>query len=130
MIGFVAIAVGLFAAYWIYLSLRPLFEKGSFSAEDWAHLEDESTMLLARRDRLIAELRDIEFEAALNKVDLQDLEALRQRYENEAVSVMGILETDVDHFGDRIESDIAEVSTRRATNVKSDPGASTPEVNS
>ena len=113
MVLFVAIAVGLFATYWIFLALRPLVEKGAFSAEEWSQLEDESTMLLARRDRLIEELRDIEFEAALNKVELQDLEALRRRYENEAVNVMGMLESDVGQFGDRIESDIAQVSTRR-----------------
>ena len=113
MVLFVAIATGLFAAYWIFLALRPLVEKGAFSAEEWAQLEDESTMLLARRDRLVEELRDIEFEAAMNKVELQDLEALRRRYENEAVNVMGMLESDVGQFGDRIESDIAQASSRR-----------------
>ena len=70
MFLFLAIAFGLFAVYHIYLS-RPL-RRGSFSAEDWAQLEDESTALLGH-DRLIEELRDIEFEAALNKVDGQDL---------------------------------------------------------
>ena len=41
--------------------------KGVFSAEDWAQLEDEASELLVQRDRLIEELRDIEFEAATRR---------------------------------------------------------------
>ena len=113
MILFMAIAMGLFAAYWIYLSMRPLGEKGAVSAEDWAQLEDDSSALLSRRDRLIDELRDIEFEAALSKIDPRDLEALRSRYENEAVNLMGALEDNVGQYKDRIEADISEVQRRR-----------------
>jgi hypothetical protein len=119
MFLFFAIAMGLFAFYRIYLSLRPLGERGAFSAEDWAQLEDESTALLTRRDRLIEELRDIEFEAALNKVDGKDLDFLRRRYENEAVHLMGALETKVGEFEERIESDIAgALKTRRSSKKK------------
>ena len=109
---FLAITMGIFAVYWIYLSVRPLAEKGVFSAEEWSQLEDDSSKLISRRDRLIEELRDIEFEAALNKVDPRDLAALKQRYEVEAVKVMGALEEEVDRFGERIEADISGVLKR------------------
>ena len=98
--------------------MRPLGEKGAVSAEDWAQLEDDSTKLLSRRDRLIEELRDIEFEAALNKVDPRDLEALRNRYENEAVILMGALEDEVDQYQARIEEDISGMKGGRRTQLK------------
>ena len=106
MLIFVAVATGLVATYWLVLTLRPLSEQRVFSAEDWARLEDDSMDLLARRDRLIEELRDIEFEASLDKIDDKDLETLRTRYEDEALQLMGRLEAEHHDFGDRIESDI------------------------
>ena len=122
MVLSLAIGTGLLASYWIYLSLRPLAEKGQVSAADWARLDDDSTELLAKRDRLIEELKDIEFEAALNKVDGRDLELLRQRYESAAVDVMGELEDEVSQYGSRIEADIGQVRHRR--NLGDDaPGA-------
>ncbi len=111
MFLFLSIAAGLTACYWIYLALRPLAEKGVFSAEDWAQLEDEASELLTKRDRLIEELRDIEFEAAMTKVDPRDLEALKQRYENEALKLMSEMEAGVDEYRDRIESASAKRSS-------------------
>ena len=113
MVLSLAIGTGLLASYWIYLSLRPLAEEGQVSAADWARLDDDSTELLAKRDRLIEELKDIEFEAALNKVDGHDLELLRKRYESAAVDVMGELEDEVNQYGSRIEADINQAGQRR-----------------
>ena len=113
MLLFLSIAAGLTSCYWIYLALRPLAEKGVFSAEDWAQLEDEASELLVQRDRLIEELRDIEFEAAMTKVDPRDLEALKERYEDEALRLMSRMEAGVDEYRDRIESAIASRGPRK-----------------
>ena len=109
----VAIATAIFATYWLYMSLRPLGEEGTVSAADWARLEDDSTELLAKRDRLVEELRDIEFEAAMDKVDGADLAALKERYELAAVDVMGELEDEVNQYMDRIEADMGGLSSKK-----------------
>ena len=127
MVLSLAIATGLLASYWIYLSLRPLAEEGKVSAAEWARLEDDSTELLAKRDRLIAELKDIEFEAALNKVDGHDLELLRQRYESAAVDVMGELEDEVNQYNQRIESDIGQAGLKTTGSHGSDIDSSAGE---
>jgi len=127
MLLFLSIAAGLASCYWIYLALRPLAEKGVFSAEDWAQLEDEASDLLVQRDRLIEELRDIEFEAAMTKVDPRDLQALKERYEDEALKLMSRMEADVDEYRDRIESAIAEKgkTKRRSKSESETQGAAT-----
>ena len=112
MLIFVAVAAGLVSLYWLAMTLRPLGEKKVFSAEDWARLEDDSVALLERRDRLIEELQDLEFEASLDKIGDEDLAALRQRYEREALNLMGKLEDDVGDFGGRIEADIESLFDR------------------
>ena len=112
MLIFVAVAAGLVSVYWLAMTLRPLGEKKVFSAEDWARLEDDSVALLERRDRLIEELQDLEFEASLDKIGDEDLAALRQRYEREALNLMGKLEDDVGDFGGRIEADIESLFSR------------------
>ena len=106
MLIFVAVAMALVSAYWLVLTLQPLAERRTFSAEDWARLEDDSLDLLARRDRLIEELRDIEFEASMGKIEDADLEILRARYEDEALQLMGRLEAEHEDFEDRIAGDI------------------------
>lgn len=106
MLIFVAVAMALVSAYWLVLTLQPLAERRTFSAEDWARLEDDSLDLLARRDRLIEELRDIEFEASMGKIEDSDLEVLRARYEDEALQLMGRLEAEHENFEDRIAGDI------------------------
>ena len=112
MLIFVAVAAGLVSLYWLAMTLRPLGEKKVFSAEDWARLEDDSVALLERLDRLIEELQDLEFEASLDKIGDEDLAALRQRYEREALNLMGKLEDDVGDFGGRIEADIESLFDR------------------
>ena len=85
MILFFAIVAGLFALYLFLITGQPLFERGQVTSEEWDRIEDESTELLQRRNRLIEELRDLEFEASLNKIEGADLERLRRRYEKEAL---------------------------------------------
>jgi len=123
MLIFVAVATGLVAVYWLVLTVRPLSEKRVFSAEDWSRLEDDSMELLARRDRLIEELRDIEFEASLDKIDERDLELLRRRYEDEALRLMGRLESEHHNFEDRIAADIEDLLGRIRSRVSSEPDA-------
>ena len=72
--------------------LAPLLESGDISSEEWARLEDRSLELLKRRDRVIEELKDLEFEAAMDKLDERDLGELRQRYRREALSLIEELE--------------------------------------
>lgn len=113
MLLFLAIAAGLVAAWLIVSAVRPLVERGVVSADDWRRLEDESMELLARRDRLVEELRDIELEAALNKLDPRDLAELRARYEAEAVSLVRALDERVEVYQDRIAADVDAASRRR-----------------
>ena len=83
-----ALGAGLFGIYLLVRTVQPLVESGVVTAEEWQRVEDEASTLLNRRDRLIAELRDLEFEAALNKIDASEMDALRVRYEAEALNVV------------------------------------------
>ena len=87
-----AVIAGVGVLYLFYAMLRPLLESGEVSAEEWARMEDESMTLLARRDRAVAELRDLEFEVAMNKVGDQDYQQLWQKYEGEALLLIQQLE--------------------------------------
>ncbi len=104
MLLFLAIGAGLASVYLIAQAVRPLLESTVVTAADWERVEDESADLLARRDRLVDELRDLEFEAALNKVDANDFAALRARYESEAVALVRTLDERAAQFGDRISA--------------------------
>lgn len=108
MLVFIAIAIGLGSIWLLYHSLLPLTERGTVTASEWERIEDESIRLLERRDLLIAELRDLEFEAALNKVGDQDLERLRARYEAEALDVVRQLDEQAEAYTDRIDTDVAD----------------------
>ena len=130
MILFIAILVGLFAAYMVVQSVRPLFE-GGVSADEWQRIEDESMALLVRRDRLVAELRDLEFEAALNKISDADLKRLRARYETEALALVKELEDGADKYGDRIAEQVSALMEGRlpagaVASAASAPAASAP----
>lgn len=87
-----AVLFGLVSMYAFYLTLRPLVEEGQISAEEWERIEDESIALIHRRDRIIDELKDLEFEAEMNKLGSSDLSALRSRYEAEALAVIAQLD--------------------------------------
>ena len=101
-----AVLSGIVVCYFIYLTLRPLLEEGDLSAEEWERMEDESIALLNRRDRIIEELRDLEFEAGMNKVEGKDLEMLRNLYQNEALKVIQELDQQVGHYQDEIQSQV------------------------
>lgn len=106
MLLFLAIAAGLVTAWLIYQAIRPLTERGVVTADDWARLEDESMELLARRDRLVSELRDLEFEAALDKISARDMRELRVRYETEALALSRKLEEGAEVYGERIAAQV------------------------
>ncbi|MCB9542338.1 MAG: hypothetical protein H6703_07825, partial [Myxococcales bacterium] len=118
MLLLLAIAAGLVALYLLAQTVRPLFESGVVTAEEWQRVEDESLTLLQRRDQLLEELRDLEFEAALNKVDARDLDAMRRKYELEAVELDKQLGEQVEQYDDRIaaqvEQTLADAAARRA----------------
>lgn len=106
MLLLLALAVGVVAIYLVVQAVRPLVEKGVVTSEDWSRVEDESADLLNRRDRLVAELRELEFEASMHKIDARDLEALRARYEAEAVEVVRRLDERAEAYETRIDADV------------------------
>ena len=108
MLVFIAIAIGLMSAWMLFHSILPLTEAGTVTASEWERIEDESIRLLERRDLLIHELRDLEFEAALNKVGDKDLKMLRARYEAEALDVVRQLDAQAEAYTDRIDVDVAD----------------------
>ena len=99
-----AVVAGVVSIYMIYLMLRPLFEEGEISADEWNQLEDDSMALLRQRDRVIAELKEIEFEAAMNKLDDRDLTQLRGQYEREALRLIGALEDESAEYAEQLGS--------------------------
>ena len=103
-----AMICGIVVCYFVYLTFRPLLEEGDLSAEEWERMEDESIALLNRRDRIIEELRDLEFEAGMNKVEGKDLEMLRALYQNEALQVIQELDEQVGRYQDQIQNQVNE----------------------
>ena len=87
-----AVIAGVVMLYMVYLMFRPLIEEGEISADEWNRLEDDSLALLRQRDRVISELKEIEFEAAMNKLDAHDLTQLRGQYQREALRLIEELE--------------------------------------
>jgi hypothetical protein len=106
MILFLAIAIGLVSLWLIVQAIRPLVERTVVTAQDWERMEDESIELLNRRDRLVAELRDLEFEAALDKISARDMRDLRVRYEAEALDLSRRLDEGAAHYSDRIAGEV------------------------
>ena len=103
-----AMLCGIVVCYFVYLTVRPLLEEGDLSAEEWERMEDESIALLNRRDRIIEELRDLEFEAGMNKVEGKDLDMLRALYQNEALQVIQELDEQVGRYQDQIQAQVNE----------------------
>jgi len=112
---YIAIATGLAAVYMFIVTLRPLVDQAVVTADDWQRLEDESLDIILHRDRIIEELRDLEFEAAMDKVEQADLDVLRRRYESEALRLMGEIETQIGAYGTRIDADVQDVIDRART---------------
>lgn len=118
MLLFFAIAAGLVAIYLLVQTVRPLVESGVVTAAEWQRVEDESLQLLERRDQLLAELQELEFEAALHKIDARDLEALRARYALEAVELDKRIDARREAYDGRIEAQVeqtlADAARKRA----------------
>ncbi|MEE2645415.1 MAG: hypothetical protein VYD19_10815 [Myxococcota bacterium] len=87
-----AVLLAITALTLLLKSLSPLLDQRSVSAEEWVRLEDDALELLRRRDRLVDELRELEFEAKMDKLDGDDLSDLRQQYRAEALSLMRALD--------------------------------------
>ncbi len=118
MLLFFAIAAGLVAIYLLVQTVRPLVESGVVTAAEWQRVEDESLQLLERRDQLLAELQELEFEAALHKIDARDLEALRTRYALEAVELDKQIDARREVYDGRIDAQVeqtlADAARKRA----------------
>ena len=87
-----AVLLAITALTLLLKSLSPLLDQRSVSAEEWVRLEDDALELLRRRDRLVEELRELEFEAKMDKLDGDDLSDLRQQYRAEALALMRALD--------------------------------------
>ncbi len=115
-----AILVGIVAIYTLYLTLRPIFADAQISSKDWNKIEDDSMALIHRRDRLIEELRDLEFEASMSKVDDKDLEELRTKYEREALALIEELDQKASQYQDLIQSQVQsalqQIQSKKKTN--------------
>lgn len=111
-----AVIAGVFVLYAIYLMLSPLLEEGEISSEEWSRMEDESLAILNRRDRVIAELKDLEFEAAMNKIDDADLSRLKHQYEREALRLIEALDQRASDYADDIQGEIS--ATREAARAR------------
>lgn len=128
MLLFLAIVGGLLSIWLVVLAVKPLVERDVITAEEWQRVEDESMELLNRRDRLLEELRDLEFEAALNKIDPRDLAELKARYEAEAVSVVRELDERVEAYEDRIEADVSTAASKKKRKQKQVEAEVAPEA--
>lgn len=111
-----AVIAGLFVLYALYLTLSPLLEEGEISNEEWSRIEDESLELLNRRDRVIEELKDLEFEAAMNKIDDADLSKLKRQYEREALRLIEALDERASTYQEDIQGEIS--ATREAARAR------------
>lgn len=125
-----AVVAGVVSIYMIYLMLRPLFEEGEISADEWNQLEDDSMALLRQRDRVIAELKEIEFEAAMNKLDDRDLTQLRGQYEREALRLIGALEDESAEYAEQLGSTRPEppAQPEGSSNVQESSPEESPEA--
>lgn len=102
MFLFFAIVAALVTVYLLGRMLAPLTDRSVFTAADLSRVEDESADLLAQRDRLIGELKDLEVEAAMNKIDSTDLSRLRARFEQEALEVVRRMDERAAAYADRL----------------------------
>ncbi len=126
MILSLAVVTGLIALYLLLSSVQPLTEGSVITAEEWQRLEDETLSLIQRRDRVFAEIRELDFESALNKVDARDFKTLKRQYEDEAIEIMDQLQTAFDAYGTRIDSDMeAVIEAARQRRAGSVPAAET-----
>ena len=122
MILFVAIVLAMLSLYLVVSAFQPLTEGEIMTVEEWERLEDETLNLLERRDRVFEEIRELEFESATNKVEPDEFERLRRKYEDQALEIMEKLQVEFDAYGSRIEADtsaIIEAAKRRRDGTQS-----------
>ena len=130
MILSLAVVTGLISLYLLLSSIQPLTEGSVITADEWQRLEDETLALIQRRDRVFAEIRELNFESALNKVDARDFKTLKRQYEDEAIAIMDELQSAFDAYGTRIDSDMEAVilAARERRAGKQTAVTVTPEV--
>ena len=109
----IAVLFGIAALSLLLRSLSPLFDRAVMSAEDWGRLEDESLALLRRRDRLVEELQELEFEAQMNKLGRDDLSDLQRQYREEALALMRTLDQHQEGIEGALKQDLEERSLKR-----------------
>ena len=122
VILFVAIVLAMLSLYLVVSAFQPLTEGEIMTVEEWERLEDETLNLLERRDRVFEEIRELEFESATNKVEPDEFERLRRKYEDQALEIMEKLQVEFDAYGSRIEADtsaIIEAAKRRRDGTQS-----------
>ena len=123
-----AVLTASIALYWIFGSFKPLAEQSVMTVEEWQRLEDETTQLLLKRDRVFAELKELEFERALDKVEPRDYELRRQRYENEALALMDKLSTAFGVYEQRIDDEMTAVVEQARARAKARASSIEPTV--
>ncbi|MBU1431587.1 hypothetical protein KKF91_13675, partial [Myxococcota bacterium] len=114
-----AVAVALVALYFFYTAAQALLGP-PLPARGLG--EDAGMGLIIKRDFLIEELRDLELEAALDKLSEADLAQLKARYEVEAISIIEALEAREGAYAARIEADL-----KRRVEALGEGGAGQPQ---
>jgi rRNA maturation endonuclease Nob1 len=88
--------------------LLPIARSGKSSDSDAARSDD----LLARRDRVYGEIRDLEFDVRVGKVTEEDYRDARERLEVEAARILQALDDRLRVVDDQIEHDVKRLRRR------------------
>lgn len=101
----VALTIGV-AAFVLYPLLRGTSEGGSgrLSTDD----------LLARRDRVYGEIKDLEFDQRVGKVTDDDYRDARERLEVEAARILQALDERLRVFDEQIEREVKQLRAKRS----------------
>jgi hypothetical protein len=70
--------------------------------------------LLARRDRIYVELRELEFDRTVGKLTAEDYDEARTRLETDAARVLRALDARASTVDDEIEREVRELSANRS----------------
>lgn len=85
MITVILLAIILASAYYVAL---PFFRKKTVSQGGSAIKNGRLTDLYARRDNLLAAIKEIEFDREMGKMSVEDFTEMNTRYRREAVAVL------------------------------------------
>lgn len=108
----VSLAIALLTVGFV---LSPLFRRHTSTEEPNETIED----LLAQRDNLYATIKDLEFDYLAGKLDAQDYQSLRSKYEAEAIEVLrqldarNVTDPNLEGEGDPVEAEIERYLQRR-----------------